>query len=161
MRGCALPARLPFRTRHCFPALPYCPPFPARSATHRNPPPTHTPSSIAQGLRLLIPAELVRVFNENELELLICGLPHIDVDELQAHTEYQGYTQTSQQASRRQAARANAAGPPPTPNTIPNTPHTHTHNARRTRFPPPDRCAGSGRSCARWTRRSARGSSSS
>jgi E3 ubiquitin-protein ligase HUWE1 len=48
---------------------------------------------------------VLRVFDETELELLICGLPHIDVDELQAHTDYSGYTPASQQA---RAPRARA-----------------------------------------------------
>lgn len=30
------------------------------------------------------------LFNDHELELLICGLPEIDVDDLRANTEYTG-----------------------------------------------------------------------
>lgn len=73
----------------------------ARSRASPAPPPppprTHAPLSPSQGLRLLIPAHLIAVFNENELELLICGLPEIDVAQLRAHTEYQGYSAASQQ----------------------------------------------------------------
>ena len=32
------------------------------------------------------------IFNDHELELLISGLPEIDVDDLRANTEYSGYT---------------------------------------------------------------------
>ena len=38
---------------------------------------------------------LVGIFNDHELELLISGLPEIDVDDLRAHTEYTGYTAAS------------------------------------------------------------------
>merc|ERR1711935_958414 len=34
-------------------------------------------------------------FNEQELELLISGLPDIDIDDLKRNTEYVGYTNTS------------------------------------------------------------------
>jgi E3 ubiquitin-protein ligase HUWE1 len=37
----------------------------------------------------------IRIFNEKELELLICGLPDIDVDDWRNNTEYYGYTSTS------------------------------------------------------------------
>ena len=32
----------------------------------------------------------ISIFNDHELELLISGLPEIDVDDLRAHTDYQG-----------------------------------------------------------------------
>ena len=32
------------------------------------------------------------MFSDHELELLISGLPDIDLDDLRANTEYQGYT---------------------------------------------------------------------
>ena len=44
-----------------------------------------------QGFRELIPPSLL-IFNEQELELLLCGLPSIDLHDLQAHIEYRGYT---------------------------------------------------------------------
>ena len=44
-----------------------------------------------QGFRELIPPALL-IFNEHELELLLCGLPQIDLHDLQAHIEYRGYT---------------------------------------------------------------------
>lgn len=34
------------------------------------------------------------IFDAQELELLISGLPDIDLDDLRAHTEYQGYKPT-------------------------------------------------------------------
>jgi hypothetical protein len=35
---------------------------------------------------------LISIFNDHELELLISGLPDIDVDDLRANTEYQGFS---------------------------------------------------------------------
>lgn len=48
------------------------------------------------GFRELIPLDLVSILNEQELELLICGLPDVNITELKQHTEYRGYQQTSQ-----------------------------------------------------------------
>ena len=48
-----------------------------------------------QGFRELIPPALL-IFNEHELELLLCGLPQIDLHDLQAHIEYRGYTAKDQ-----------------------------------------------------------------
>lgn len=39
--------------------------------------------------------DLISIFNDNELELLVCGLPEIDTDDLRANTEYTGYTPSS------------------------------------------------------------------
>ena len=39
--------------------------------------------------------ELITIFNDLELELLISGLPEIDVGDLRANTEYAGYTAAS------------------------------------------------------------------
>ncbi|KAJ7287510.1 hypothetical protein C8J57DRAFT_1707813 [Mycena rebaudengoi] len=39
-----------------------------------------------------LPKDLITIFNEQELELLISGTPDIDVDEWRAATEYNGYT---------------------------------------------------------------------
>jgi HECT-domain (ubiquitin-transferase) len=38
----------------------------------------------------VIPEPLLTVFDFQELELLMCGLPTIDVEDWQAHTEYSG-----------------------------------------------------------------------
>ncbi|KAH8177927.1 HECT-domain (ubiquitin-transferase) domain-containing protein [Sarocladium implicatum] len=50
-----------------------------------------------KGFHEIIPAELISIFNEQELELLISGLPDIDVDDWKSNTEYQNYTPSSQQ----------------------------------------------------------------
>ncbi|KAG7098569.1 hypothetical protein E1B28_000502 [Marasmius oreades] len=44
------------------------------------------------GFYEIIPKDLITIFNEQELELLISGTPDIDVDEWRAATEYNGYT---------------------------------------------------------------------
>lgn len=53
--------------------------------------------SFLGGFHDIIPAELVAIFNEQELELLISGLPEIDVDDWKANTEYHNYNPSSQQ----------------------------------------------------------------
>lgn len=45
----------------------------------------------------IIPKTLISMFNEQELELLISGLPEVDIDDLSANTEYRVYTKTSPQ----------------------------------------------------------------
>jgi E3 ubiquitin-protein ligase HUWE1 len=50
-----------------------------------------------KGFHDIIPAELIAIFNEQELELLISGLPDIDVDDWKANTEYHNYNAASQQ----------------------------------------------------------------
>ena len=35
---------------------------------------------------------LISIFNDHELELLISGLPDIDISDLRANTEYHGYS---------------------------------------------------------------------
>ena len=55
--------------------------------------------SFLEGFYEIIPKELISIFNEQELELLICGLPTIDIDDLKANTEYHKYTENSMQAS--------------------------------------------------------------
>ncbi|EMC97125.1 hypothetical protein BAUCODRAFT_67918 [Baudoinia panamericana UAMH 10762] len=46
------------------------------------------------GFHELIPADLVNVFDERELELLIGGIADIDVDDWKKHTDYRGYTES-------------------------------------------------------------------
>lgn len=46
--------------------------------------------SIMQGLFSIIPVELLSVFDHQELELLICGIPDIDVQDWKTHTIYVG-----------------------------------------------------------------------
>lgn len=48
------------------------------------------------GFHELIPAELVNVFDERELELLIGGIAEIDVDDWKKHTDYRGYTENDE-----------------------------------------------------------------
>jgi len=47
------------------------------------------------GFHELIPKDLIAIFNERELELLISGLPEIDMEDLRANTEYAGFTESS------------------------------------------------------------------
>ncbi|CZT20912.1 probable Probable E3 ubiquitin-protein ligase hulA [Ramularia collo-cygni] len=50
-------------------------------------------NAFVQGFHELIPADLVNVFDERELELLIGGIADIDVDDWKKHTDYRGYTE--------------------------------------------------------------------
>ncbi|EXB36051.1 E3 ubiquitin-protein ligase UPL1 [Morus notabilis] len=52
-------------------------------------------NSFLEGFNKLVPRELISIFNDKELELLISGLPEIDLDDLKANTEYTGYTAAS------------------------------------------------------------------
>ncbi|XP_075495888.1 E3 ubiquitin-protein ligase UPL1-like [Primulina tabacum] len=52
-------------------------------------------TSFLGGFNELVPRELISIFNDKELELLISGLPEIDLDDLKANTEYTGYTAAS------------------------------------------------------------------
>jgi E3 ubiquitin-protein ligase NEDD4 len=50
-------------------------------------------NAFVAGFHELIPADLVNVFDERELELLIGGIADIDVDDWKKHTDYRGYTE--------------------------------------------------------------------
>ncbi|KAL6710863.1 E3 ubiquitin-protein ligase tom1 [Coniothyrium glycines] len=50
-----------------------------------------------KGFHDIVPAELVSIFSEQELELLISGLPDINVDDWKNNTEYHNYTAASPQ----------------------------------------------------------------
>ena len=52
-----------------------------------------------EGFYDIIPKRLISIFNEQELELLISGLPTIDIDDLKANTEYHKYQGNSLQVS--------------------------------------------------------------
>ncbi|KAF7830039.1 E3 ubiquitin-protein ligase UPL1-like [Senna tora] len=52
-------------------------------------------NAFLEGFTELIPRELISIFNDKELELLISGLPDIDLDDLRANTEYSGYSAAS------------------------------------------------------------------
>lgn len=50
-----------------------------------------------RGFYEVLEEKYVRIFNEKELELLISGLPEIDVDDWRNNTEYYGYRNTSKE----------------------------------------------------------------
>lgn len=50
-----------------------------------------------EGFYDIIPKRLISIFTEQELELLISGLPTIDIDDLKANSEYHKYQPTSLQ----------------------------------------------------------------
>ncbi|KAL5559936.1 hypothetical protein UlMin_036147 [Ulmus minor] len=52
-------------------------------------------TAFMDGFNELIPRELISIFNDKELELLISGLPDIDLDDMRANTEYSGYSAAS------------------------------------------------------------------
>lgn len=47
-------------------------------------------ASLVQGLFAVIPRELLSVFDHQELELLMCGIPEIDIIDWKSHTIYVG-----------------------------------------------------------------------
>ncbi|KAK2593314.1 NEDD4 E3 ubiquitin-protein ligase [Conoideocrella luteorostrata] len=49
-----------------------------------------------EGFHELIPNDLINVFDERELELLIGGIAEIDVDDWKKHTDYRGYTESDE-----------------------------------------------------------------
>lgn len=56
-------------------------------------------NAFLEGFYDIIPKRLISIFNEQELELLISGLPNIDIDDLKANSEYHKYQPTSLQVS--------------------------------------------------------------
>ncbi|TFK40825.1 hypothetical protein BDQ12DRAFT_648114 [Crucibulum laeve] len=52
--------------------------------------------SFMEGLLELIPRDLINVFDERELELLIGGMSEIDMDDWTKFTDYRGYEKTDQ-----------------------------------------------------------------
>ena len=55
--------------------------------------------SFLEGFYEIIPKQLISIFDEQELELLIAGLPTIDIEDLKLNTEYHKYTEGSLQVS--------------------------------------------------------------
>ena len=53
-------------------------------------------AAFKQGFSELIPQDLINVFDERELELLIGGIAEIDVDDWKKHTDYRGYTESDE-----------------------------------------------------------------
>lgn len=49
-------------------------------------------SAFKTGLFTMIPKDLIKIFDNRELELLISGLQAVDIDDLRENTVYQGYT---------------------------------------------------------------------
>jgi E3 ubiquitin-protein ligase HUWE1 len=47
------------------------------------------------GFHELIPRELIGIFNNRELELLIAGLPDFNFEDLKNNIEYDGYSSES------------------------------------------------------------------
>ena len=52
--------------------------------------------SFKTGFFEVIPRELLNVFDERELELLIGGIAEIDVNDWKKHTEYRGYNENDE-----------------------------------------------------------------
>ncbi|KAF2794349.1 HECT-domain-containing protein [Melanomma pulvis-pyrius CBS 109.77] len=52
--------------------------------------------AFVSGFHELIPQDLVNVFDERELELLIGGIADIDVEDWKKHTDYRGYTESDE-----------------------------------------------------------------
>lgn len=50
-------------------------------------------NAFVAGFIELIPTDLINVYDERELELLIGGIADIDVDDWKKHTDYRGYTE--------------------------------------------------------------------
>lgn len=56
-------------------------------------------NAFLEGFYDIIPKRLISIFNEQELELLISGLPNVDIDDLKTNTEYHKYQSNSLQVS--------------------------------------------------------------
>ncbi|MES1904480.1 MAG: E3 ubiquitin-protein ligase huwe1 [Paramarteilia canceri] len=52
-------------------------------------------NNFLQGFYEVLPKDLISIFNEQELEFLISGLPEYNIDDLRANTEYVGYNSRS------------------------------------------------------------------
>lgn len=53
--------------------------------------------SFLEGFNEVLPLEWLHYFDEKELELLLCGIQEIDIDDWQKHTVYRHYTRSSKQ----------------------------------------------------------------
>lgn len=47
-------------------------------------------AALIQGIFAIVPPHMLSIFDHQELELLICGLPEIDVEDWHSHTTYVG-----------------------------------------------------------------------
>ncbi|GAB2225364.1 hypothetical protein Droror1_Dr00006156 [Drosera rotundifolia] len=52
-------------------------------------------NAFMEGFNELISRDLITIFNDKELELLISGLPDIDLDDMRTNTDYSGYSPAS------------------------------------------------------------------
>ncbi len=62
------------------------------------------------GFNEVVPLEWLQYFDERELELLLCGMQEIDVDDWQRNTIYRHYTKNSKQVLWFWQVRFNASG---------------------------------------------------
>lgn len=53
--------------------------------------------ALLQGFHEVVPRALVSIFSDYELEMMISGLPEVDVSDLKMHTQYNGYRLSSPQ----------------------------------------------------------------
>lgn len=56
-------------------------------------------NAFLSGFHELIPKQFAQIFTASELELIISGLPEVDLNDLRNNTEYQGYTSKSPQVA--------------------------------------------------------------
>ena len=54
-------------------------------------------AAFTEGFNDIVPHDVIAILNPSELELLISGTPDIDVEDLRANTEYQGYAPSAPQ----------------------------------------------------------------
>lgn len=67
-------------------------------------------AAFLEGFYEIIPKRLISIFTEQELELLISGLPTIDIDELKSNTEYHKYQSSSIQVGLHTAFKIQQIG---------------------------------------------------
>lgn len=63
-------------------------------------------NAFLEGFYDIIPKRLISIFSEQELELLVSGLPNIDIEDLKANAEYHKYLPTSLQVRHTHMNRA-------------------------------------------------------
>jgi E3 ubiquitin-protein ligase HUWE1 len=54
-------------------------------------------TAFLEGFHELVPPSLISLFDDKELELLISGLPEIDIDDLRRNTDYHNYSEATPQ----------------------------------------------------------------
>ena len=53
-------------------------------------------NAFLEGFHDMAPADLISIFTPTELELLICGLPEVDIEDLRIHTDYHQFRSTDE-----------------------------------------------------------------